>query len=156
MLKIKLSEKSKELIKRIKGIEGKTWLQIMQTVVNQITWYIIGEVQDNLTGKVLNVGTGGALRNSIKKDSTQENDGKTFLSRIGNNLIYARIHEYGGVIKAKKAKALRFQIGGKWVMVKSVTMPERSYLRTAVNDNKDNILKIFEFEFMRGLKEALA
>jgi phage gpG-like protein len=46
----------------------------------------------------------------------------------GTNTDYAAIHQFGGVIRAKNAKALRFQIGGNWVMKKSVTIPARPFL----------------------------
>ena len=156
MLKISLTEKSKELIKKMDALDGKTWLQIMQTAVNQISEYVINEVKDNLTGKVLKRGK-GRLINSIGEDSKIDNAGSgKFVIRVGSNLIYARIHEYGGTIVPKQARALVFQIGGRWIFAKKVTIPERSYLRTAVLDNKENILKIYEYEIMRGLKAALA
>ena len=50
----------------------------------------------------------------------------------GSNRVYARIHQLGGVILAKTAKALRFMINGGWVQVKQVTIPARRYL--GVND----------------------
>ena len=51
------------------------------------------------------------------------------LVRIGTNLIYARIHQLGGVILPKARKFLRFPIGGgKFMFAKKVTMPARPYL----------------------------
>lgn len=38
---------------------------------------------------------------------------------------YARIHEYGGEIRPKRGKALRFVIGGRPVFAKKVTIPAR-------------------------------
>jgi hypothetical protein len=47
---------------------------------------------------------------------------------------YALIHELGGVIKAKTAKALKFRgADGTFVQVQSVTMPKRPYLRPAAD-----------------------
>ena len=46
---------------------------------------------------------------------------------VSTPVIYARIHQYGGVIKAKNGKALRFQIGGKWITVAQVTIPARPF-----------------------------
>jgi len=57
--------------------------------------------------------------------------------------VYARIHEYGGIIRPKKAKALRFKIGGRWVTTKKVTIKKQPYLRPALSENKDKITKIF-------------
>lgn len=64
----------------------------------------------------------GTLRGSLRVEATESE------AVIGSDRVYARIHQTGGVIKASAGGALRFQIGGKWVMVKQVTMPARPYL----------------------------
>jgi len=47
---------------------------------------------------------------------------------VGSNVQYAAIHQFGGVIKAKSAKGLRFFVGDDLVIVNSVTMPARPFL----------------------------
>ncbi len=49
---------------------------------------------------------------------------------VGSNRIYAAIHQFGGKIVPKNAKALEFKLGagGGLVRVKSVTIPARPYL----------------------------
>lgn len=49
---------------------------------------------------------------------------------VGTNAIYAAIHQFGGVIKAKTAKGLKFRPAGGngFVTVMSVTMPKRAFL----------------------------
>ncbi|MCZ7858524.1 phage virion morphogenesis protein [Agrobacterium salinitolerans] len=47
---------------------------------------------------------------------------------IGSDVIYARIHNEGGVIRPKNASALVFSMGGQTFKVKSVTMPQRRFL----------------------------
>lgn len=60
----------------------------------------------------------------------------------GSNRIYAAIHQFGGTIKPKSAKALHFQIPGLgWVMRKQVTLPARPYLGIS-NDDQENILDL--------------
>jgi phage virion morphogenesis protein len=49
-------------------------------------------------------------------------------ARWGTNVIYAAIHQTGGTIRAKTAKALFFRIGGQAVQVQSVTIPPRPFL----------------------------
>jgi phage gpG-like protein len=50
------------------------------------------------------------------------------------DVVYARIHELGGTIKPKTAKALRFRLDdGTFVVVQQVTMPARPYLRPAAD-----------------------
>lgn len=50
-------------------------------------------------------------------------------AEVGTNLVYAPIHQFGGVIRPKAAKALRFFIKGVgWRSAKQVTMPKRAFL----------------------------
>ena len=61
----------------------------------------------------------------------------------GSNLPYAAIHQLGGVIKAKAAKALQFFVGNQFVSVKQVEMPARPYL--GINgDDEAEIFAIVE------------
>jgi len=91
---------------------------------------------DYLSGRALQRRT-GRLRNSITTSVVIE--GNRVVGRIGSNVVYARIHELGGVIRPKTAKALRFQVGGDWVATQQVTMLARPYLRPAIEDNLDQI-----------------
>lgn len=47
---------------------------------------------------------------------------------VGSPLIYARIHQEGGDIRAKNAKALAFGAPGNLAFRSSVTIPKRAYL----------------------------
>jgi phage gpG-like protein len=69
--------------------------------------------------------------------------GKTVTGRVGSPVVYAAIHEYGGVIKAKSGKFLVFQIDGKWIRTKQVTIPKRQWLSKSVEDVKGQIERIF-------------
>ncbi len=55
----------------------------------------------------------------------------------GSNLIYARIHQRGGTIRAKNAGALHFPIGNGYAIVKQVTLPARPYLGYDDEDRRD-------------------
>ena len=46
-------------------------------------------------------------------------------------VVYAAIHEFGGIITPKRAKFLRFVIGNKVIYTKYVKMPARPYMRPA-------------------------
>lgn len=46
---------------------------------------------------------------------------------LSNPKMYARIHQLGGEIVAKNAKARRFQSGGRWGSVQKVIMPARPF-----------------------------
>jgi phage gpG-like protein len=96
-------------------------------------------VDEKLTGGVLNSRT-GHLREDVH---TEIQDGSSgIMAVIGNRVVYARIHEYGGTIVPVTANALRFMIGGKMIFAKSVTMPERSYLRSTLAENQDEIRRV--------------
>lgn len=60
---------------------------------------------------------------------------------VGSNLDYAAQREFGGVIRAKKAKALAFQIDGEWVFVKSVYQEPQPYLRPALDTKREVAIK---------------
>lgn len=74
----------------------------------------------------------GALATSIKVRATSQG------VAVGTNLVYARIHQKGGTLKArtivaKNAKALKMVIGGKVIYRKKarippVQMPKREYM----------------------------
>lgn len=70
------------------------------------------------------------LLRSITHNST--NSGTAW----GTNVKYAAIHQFGGTIKAK-GKNLRFQIGGRFVSVKAVTIPKRSFVGVNANDVRE-------------------
>jgi len=59
--------------------------------------------------------------------------GKDF-AEVGTNLVYAAIHEFGGTIKPKNGQYLKFEINGKTIFAKQVTIPARPYLKPALND----------------------
>lgn len=49
--------------------------------------------------------------------------------RVGTNAFYGRIHQLGGTIRPRKAKALTFRLpNGQMVSVGKVTIPARPYL----------------------------
>lgn len=63
---------------------------------------------------------------------------------VGPNTIYAAIHQFGGTIKPKQAKALAFPSqGGISIVRKAVTIPARPYL--GINDaDRELILDVVE------------
>ncbi|MDZ7920755.1 phage virion morphogenesis protein [Rhodoferax sp.] len=56
----------------------------------------------------------------------------------GSNVIYARIHNDGGEIKAKGGGALRFRLpSGAFVTVKKVTIPQRTFIGVNAEDARE-------------------
>lgn len=48
-------------------------------------------------------------------------------ARVSNPVIYAAIHQFGGIIVPKSGKYLRFKWSGGWATVKSVKIPARPF-----------------------------
>lgn len=109
-----------ERFKRGKGPDGKAWQQSIRA--------------NEKGGKTL-VQT-AQLRNSIRSKS----DASGFA--VGTNVKHAATHQFGEkgrVIRAKRAKALRFQMDGEWYSKKKVkiTIPARPYLGLDDDDMKE-------------------
>ncbi|KAA5607139.1 hypothetical protein F1188_04355 [Roseospira marina] len=57
--------------------------------------------------------------------------------RQGTNLVYARIHQLGGTIRPKTAKALAVPVGDGIRLVQQVTIPARPYLGLSAEDRTE-------------------
>jgi len=78
----------------------------------------------------------GTLEGSIRIDQFAHRSGSGYAGTWGSkDVVYALIHELGGVVKPVRAKALRFQVDGQWVIAQSVTIPARPYLRPSADMN---------------------
>lgn len=76
-----------------------------------------------------------AMRGGLFGSITFEADSRTL--RIGTNKAYAAIHQFGGTITPKNAKALVFQLGGRTVKAKKVTIPARPFLGISAEDRQE-------------------
>ena len=115
---------------------------------NELT---VGRIQQKLSGEVLHVRT-GLLRKSIGRTQALVLDNEV-RSTVGSgaefghaSVIYAAIHEFGGVtkpheIRAKNAKALAFQGRGGMVFRRAVhhpgsRIPARSYIGSTLTERE--------------------
>jgi phage gpG-like protein len=106
-------------------------------------------VKNKLSGAVLNTGS-GALRDSIAASVTADADG--VLASVGSegDVKYAAIQEYGGKTSAHeilpvKGDVLAFVASDGQHFARRIehpgsVIPERSYLRSSLEDMKDEIL----------------
>jgi phage virion morphogenesis protein len=63
------------------------------------------------------------LKHSIRPDHGDD------YAMVGTNVKYAKIHQYGGKITAKKGKQLKFQYAkGKWASKGNVIIPKRIFM----------------------------
>lgn len=146
---IKVSIVGREaVIAALKQKKQKLMPAIMSTMQSQAD-YLTKYVKSNkLSGQVLKQRS-GKLKSSIKNNVTQS--GELVTAAVYTNTEYAAIHEYGGTIPAtqiiaKTAKALAFLWKGKQVFFKKVNrpavhMPERSFMRSALADNEERIIR---------------
>ncbi|MBD8554910.1 phage virion morphogenesis protein [Rhizobium sp. CFBP 8762] len=81
----------------------------------------------------------GRLRDSINRQA-----GNDYV-RVGTNVVYAAIHQFGGTIKPKTGTHLHFRIGGQSVMVKSVTLPARPFLGISTDDTTMIAETVYDF-----------
>jgi phage gpG-like protein len=104
----------------------------------------------NLSGGVLNARS-GVLRDSIQTELSQQ-DGQIGAEILSDGDVpYAAIQEYGGKTAAHeippdKARVLAFVANGKQVFVRRVQhpgsqIPSRSYLRSALDEQGDDIVR---------------
>ncbi len=93
----------------------------------------------------------GYLRRSIESDT--DTAGKTLVGTLGSHVVYAAIHELGGIIRARAGGYLKFKIEGQWKTVKQVLIPDRPYLRPAIVDNLDKITDIIKKEIIKEVEK---
>ncbi len=106
-------------------------------------------VNEKLAGEVLNIRS-GALRASIAARISDDGDALSASVGVDGDIPYATIQEYGGRtsahdIEAAKARALAFVKDGKAIFCKRVRhpgsqIPERSYLRSSLDELSDEIV----------------
>jgi phage gpG-like protein len=105
------------------------------------------KIRQKLSGTVLNAKSGALARSIV---ATLDDSADRVSVRVASvGVKYAAIHEYGGTIPPHeivpdKAKVLAFLVGGKQafaarVQIPAVTMPERSYMRSALAEMADEI-----------------
>ena len=106
------------------GPDGEKWVESLRKQLN--------------SGKTMR--KDGHLVGGITSDSSATE------ARWGSNRIYAAIHQFGGVIKAKTSKGLAFTLAnGDGVITQSVTMPARPFLGINKDDGEDIVALVREY-----------
>lgn len=159
MLTIQL-EGDKELVAKLKTMPDKVRQALYAkcwTLSEMLNNYIIGS---KLSGQVLNHKSGDLWR-SIHH-SAEQSDSAVSGRVLSEGVRYAAIHEFGGyipahVIEAKNGEALSFLFNGKQAFFKKVnwpgaTMPERSYMRSALADKQPEIVEGLTQAVQQGIQ----
>ena len=129
MPEIEMKINKADVDKLVKKLDPRVRDEVIMYSLTQSAIYIAGWIKDRkLSGRppgALNVRS-GLLRSSIGVYQAIK-DRDTFTMRIGTNVVYARIHEYGGQTGRNHA----------------VNMPKRPFMRPAVEDraNRQGVLQ---------------
>lgn len=114
------------------------------------------KVRENLSGRVLK-SRSGRLRDSIDLKILEGFD--EVAAEVGTGVPYGRFHEFGvghlWLIRARQAKALRFQLGNRTVFARSVThpgLPERSFLRSALREMEPEVRRQVEEAVVEAMR----
>ena len=106
----------------------------MTSAMSMLSSYV---KREKLSGQVLKNRT-GTLRRSINAKITVGTDSVT--GQVGTNLVYAKAHEFGATIEAKRAKFLAFRgRDGFMIFRKRVVIPPRPFLAPSFRENKGAI-----------------
>lgn len=168
-IKVRGERELTEAVKNLGGHLPKALEASMKSVVAYLRAYI---VKEKLSGNPLKRRT-GRLASSIY--GTVRKSGQGFVGVVGTNVKYAKIHEFGGVIRPKRGpylvipiragspEAARLGISGesrafsskivRYMRVKKVTIPKRAYMAPSIEENRGKISDIFR-KTLINLSEA--
>jgi phage gpG-like protein len=128
------------------GALPQTLAERLAQEIDRLGGVLRDRVERNLSGDVLQQRS-GRLAGSIAVDV--ERSGLAVSATVSSDAPYAAIHEYGGTIPAhtilpQNARALAFPWRGqqryfKRVSLPAVTMPERSFMRSALDETAPEI-----------------
>lgn len=109
-------------------------------IVRDQTDNLLKYIQDEkLSGQVLNIGD-SELRDSLQADVSA--DDSSITGTVSTDVVYAAIQEYGGTITIRKRLSSHVNnhrktaLGGSY----TVTIPERSYMRSGLDDLDNDIV----------------
>ena len=158
----------------LKKVDSVTQKDVIKQSLYKSAIFITGWIKERrLTGprpKFLGVKS-GRLRSSITASPTVQ-EGNEYITKIGTNVEYAPIHEFGGVIHRNPRSSLfiqnRFSRGSKKGRFKKgstrgrgftfqgydVTIPSRPFLRPGIED-KDNQKRVLTI-LVQNINKALA
>jgi len=57
--------------------------------------------------------------------------------------VYARIHEFGGVIRPRRFIYLHFKVGGRWVRARQVRIPARPVWAKSFEESRERVRGMF-------------
>ncbi len=129
-----------QIIARLNPFQGETLLEALARLIRESTRERIlagGPAPDGSAWKPNRAGLTPILHRSGALARSIDYAVAGTRAIIGSGLVYARIHQEGGVIVPKSASALVFQVGNQVYRVKKVTMPARPYIGLSGEDRSE-------------------
>lgn len=118
-------------------------------------------IRDNLpqhhtaAGKFEGYAATGALRRAVSvtapRKTRQGYEAEVYMMP-DRTKVYQSIHEYGGIIRARKAPYLVFKVKGRWVRVKQVRIRQKKYWRSVKPSDVAVIIRQRTEEIARTVK----
>ena len=99
------------------------------------------------SGLLRNAGMRGGLMGSLTFAATRTT------MQLGSNKVYAAIHQFGGTIVPRRARALVFRLGRRVVFAQKVTIPARPYLGFGPKE-REVVGDVLEAALARALRGA--
>jgi len=121
---IKFKTNIKDFNKALENKNSRFGKASRRAIVQGMRFFEGKIIAEQMTGRPGLKTQTGQLRNSWQV-KTEEKGAVGFSVSLGTSVIYARIHQFGGVIKPKIKEFLVFKIAGKLIMTKRVTIPKR-------------------------------
>lgn len=163
-MKIKAAITGFEAIADRSSKAGETLAKFMRKAVEKMALKVLVTSKEKLSGSVLNVRT-GTLRRSISM-KIQESKG-SITATVGTTLRYGAVHEYGysgpqqvGEHMRKVSQAFgrpltKPTLAKVRAHVRQVKFPERSFLRTSLEENAQEIQITIEEAAEQAAQEIL-
>lgn len=136
---IEVTVPNAEQLQRDLGITRARLLADLKTEIRRVAVDLTAHVKDRkLSGQVLKVQT-GRLRRSVNFRVTESATG--IEARVGTNVEYARIHEFGfrGTVNVREHMRKGKQAYKVRAHTRRVNLPERSFLRSSLVDMRQDI-----------------
>ena len=139
-----------------------TIISFVNKAIKKLTFRFQAKVKsEKLTGQVLNVRT-GRLRRSMNT-SFQEEESGLISGFLGTNVPYAKPHEFGfeGEVQVQEYMMTQKQVFGRMLQnpiqvtvkahMRKVKIPEKSFMRSALGEMRDEITEAMNDAISRGL-----
>lgn len=167
MTPIQISSNARDVLRQFRSFPDVMASRIAKEIdkqnrltINHVARTRLSYPRDSTPGlEGLRVITGTLRRGLVAGLVPARQVGNAIVGTISNNVRYAAIHEFGGpipprgMVYPKRAKALRFVIGGKVLFrgsvnfTKPVTIPERAPVRKGLAERTN--------DYSRGLSSAI-